>query len=243
MHPKVQRELTDVVAKPLSMIFEKSWQSHEVLGDWKKGNIVPIFKKSGKETPGNYCPVSLISVPEDHGADLPEAVLKHMEDREVIQDSQHSFNKDKSCLTNPVAFSNGATLISGQGKGYRCHLSGLLDGRRGPFQGSILGPVLSNVFINDIESEIEYTLSKFADDTPERQDAMQRDLDKLEKWIHENLMRFNKSKCKVLNMGQSNPRHEYRLGYEPIESGPAKKDLEVLVDEKLGKSQQCMFTA
>ncbi|XP_075302114.1 uncharacterized protein LOC142365299 [Opisthocomus hoazin] len=85
MHPRVLRESAEGVAQPLSMIFEKSRPSGEAPGDWKKGSIVPIFQKDRKEDPGNYRPVSPTPVPgKVREQDLLEAVLRRMEDREVI---------------------------------------------------------------------------------------------------------------------------------------------------------------
>ncbi len=62
MHPLVLRELRDVIAVPLQMIFQASLETGIVPESWKTANVSAIFKKGKKKSPGNYRPVSLTSV-------------------------------------------------------------------------------------------------------------------------------------------------------------------------------------
>jgi len=78
-------------------------------------------------------------------------------------------------------------------------------------QRSVLGPILFNIF-KDTDSGVKITLSKFADetklwgavDTQEGQNAIWRDLDRLEWWDQVNFMKFNKSKSKAFHLRQGN---------------------------------------
>ncbi|PKU46197.1 rna-directed dna polymerase from mobile element jockey-like [Limosa lapponica baueri] len=74
--------------------------------------------------------------------------------------------------------------------------------------------------------------------TPDGSAAIQKDLNRLEKWADRNLMKFNKGKHKVLHLGRNNLIHQYRLRATCLESILVEKDLGVLMDTKLNTSKQ-----
>ncbi|KAK4806867.1 hypothetical protein QYF61_012588 [Mycteria americana] len=80
-------------------------------------------------------------------------------------------------------------------------------------------------------------------DSLERQEPLQRDLNRLEHWAIINGMKFNKTKCRILHLRRSNTGHTYRLGEEWLESSPAERHLGVLVDSRRNMSQQCALAA
>ncbi|KAK4831715.1 LOW QUALITY PROTEIN: hypothetical protein QYF61_018767 [Mycteria americana] len=283
----VLKELGDVTAGPLSIIYQRSWESGEVPAEWKLANVIPTYKKGVREDSGNYRPVSLTSVP---GKIMEKIILgtteRHLKNNAIIRHSQHGFTKGKSRLTNLISFYDKVTHLVGEGKAMdivllgfskafdavphsilleklsSCGISGFmvhwvknwLKGRAqrvvvdgttsgwrpvtsGVPQGSILGPVLFNVLISDVDTGVACAISKFADDTKlggavdslEGQGALQRDLDRLEIWAMINGMKFNKSKYRILHLRWSNAGHKYKLGAEWLEGSPAERGLGVLV--------------
>ncbi|CAM4590454.1 unnamed protein product [Lepidochelys kempii] len=295
LHPRILKELAPEIVSPLARIFNESVNSGVVPYDWRIANIVPIFKK-GKD-PGNYRPVSLISVVcKVLEKCLKEKVVKDIEVNGKWDKIQHGLTKGRSCQTNLISFFENVTdfLDKGnavdliyldfskafdtvphgellvklekmginikmerwirnwlKGRLQRVLLKGELSGWRdvtsGVPQGSVLGPILFNLFITDLSTKSGSVLIKFADDTKpgcianleKDRDIIQEDLDDLVNWSNSNRMKFNSEKCKVMHLGINNKNFSYKRGMHQLEVMAEEKDLGVLVDHRMTMSRQC----
>ena len=112
LHPRVLRELADVVAKPLSIILQQSWLTGDVPEDWRLANVTPIFKKGQKDDPGSYRPISLTSVPRKvMERIISGAIMDQLKVNQGIRPSQHGFMNGRSCLTNLISFYDKVTCL------------------------------------------------------------------------------------------------------------------------------------
>jgi len=117
LHPRVLRELADVVAKPLSITFRQSWLTRDVPVDWKLANVTPIFKKGWKDDPGSYRPISLSSVSgKVMERIISGTIMDQIKVNQGIRPSQHGFTNGRSCLTNLISFYGKLTRLVDEGK-------------------------------------------------------------------------------------------------------------------------------
>ena len=108
-------------------------------------------------------------------------------------------------------------------------------------QGSVLGPLLFIIFINDMPETVSNTCKLFADDaklygsvkSQEGCQSLQEDLGKLEEWCQRWQMSHNTEKCHSLHLGNNNPRNVYQLNGEDLHQSTHEKDLGVIIDEDL----------
>ncbi|MCG7877512.1 MAG: reverse transcriptase domain-containing protein [Candidatus Thiodiazotropha endolucinida] len=112
-------------------------------------------------------------------------------------------------------------------------------------QGSVLGPVLFLVVINDLPEVIEVFIKLFADDaklysvapTTATENSIQRSLDRAVNWADIWQMLFNATKCHHLRIGKQEAGIKYTMTANEqvieLETAKNEKDLGVIIDQKL----------
>ena len=289
---KVLKELADNISVPLTKLFNKTLEKGVLPEDWKKAEVVAIFKKGTKSDPGNYRPVSLTCITcKVMESIIRDNIIQFFSDNNLYSDCQHGFRSKRSGVTQLLqvieyftnSLDNGRSFdvvyldfskafdsvpherllikLSSYGiegkllqwiKGFLFHrtqrvrvgksYSGEAEVLSGIPQGSILGPVLFTIFINDLPDNIDSECKIYADDTKiynnsSNKETLQADLYTLQEWSNIWNLYFNVKKCKVVHYGKQNPQHEYFMKFnsniDKIEESDHEKDLGITFDSAL----------
>lgn len=299
IHPRILKELAEILKAPLCDIYSKSLNEGKLPQQWKAANISAIFKKGKKKQPNNYRPVSLTSVPcKIMESIIRDHIKEHMKNNKLFSPKQFGFIEGRSTSLQLLVTLEEWTKILDEGgsvgavymdfmkafdtvphkrllgklehygiKGETLKwIEDFLNGRKqrvtigseksdwrpvtsGIPQGSVLGPLLFVVYINDLPCDLETNVLMFADDTKlysrvagrEDVDAIQRDLDRLDEWSRIWLLRFHPDKCKILKVSKK-PTIEINLhlysndeqhSVVNLSSCEDEKDIGVFIDDKL----------
>ena len=105
LSPRVLKELSLQIAEPLTILFQRSLSDGVVPSDWRRANVVPIFKKGQKYSCANYRPISLtciISKVMEHI--ICSNIMAHANTHNILYSLQHGFRSKRACETQLVEF-------------------------------------------------------------------------------------------------------------------------------------------
>ena len=261
LYPRVLREVSKEIVKPLQVLFSKSLETGLLPSDWLSADITAIYKKGCKNDASNYRPVSLTcivcKIMESH---VRDHIMNHLDANKLLSNRQYGFRKGRSTMlqllkvlddwTNSLEKGRQINVVYTdfekafdkvphkrlveklRGYGVRGDLlnwiAAFLADRRqrvrvngkysgwsrvisGIPQGSILGPLLFVIYINDLPEILEgrAAIALFADDAKiygevmERSDVeiMQGVVDDVDSWCRTWMIKINSAKCKAMTMG------------------------------------------
>ncbi|XP_065658167.1 uncharacterized protein LOC136082677 [Hydra vulgaris] len=214
-----------------------------VLKSWLEANVTPLYKKGCKTDPANYRPVSLTSgTCKILEKIVRDKITKHLFHNNLITTCQHGFVTNKSSITNLLETMDFITFAKSNKKStdvifldyakafdkvpckpllfklekygiVREKISGWVPVTSGVPQGSVLGPTLFIIYVNDLPDKINNVCKMYADDTKilstieSKKDCerLQSDINWITEWTRMWQMQLNESKCKVMHiLGSSN---------------------------------------
>ena len=296
IHPRVLHEISDVIAVPITIIFQNSLAKKDLPQEWKHAHISAIFKKGVKTQPLNYRPVSLTSVVcKIMESIIRDNIITHMKENNLFSDKQFGFIMGRSTTLQLLhvldiwteILDQGGTLdviycdfmkafdkvphrrlihkiekygITGNILGWtKAFLSGrtqcvvlnevkskIARVTSGIPQGSVLGPILFVIYINDMPEVVDKDsiVYLFADDTKvfrhikSQEDTiqLQSDINNLLQWSEKWLLKFHPDKCvsmTVSNKRSFPPQNQYSMGQTPLQVSECEKDIGIYIDNKL----------
>ena len=294
LHPRLLIELADLLALPITILFNTTLKQGILPKDWRRAFISPIYKKGSKHLPENYRPISLTAILcKMMERFVRDKVVMHLLDNKLLSNKQYGFISGRSTTTQLLYYldecmkitANGGVVDSiyldfskafdtvphrrllgkleayGIGGELYNWIKGFLSNRTqevvvngsistaspvisGIPQGTVLGPILFVIYINDLLENISSGGLMFADDTKiyrqitSREDALklQSDINKLEDWSNTWQLHFNHEKCHVLTMGKfENIQHtqRYEVYGNEMEHVFDEKDLGITIDSNL----------